>query len=542
MNELIKALNKSNIIQGKEINPKNSDATLWGPFAVPTYSTKSAEAFNDTVIIKRKQSKIKESRDLSDYNVEVINLRPDSNIIDDNLRKEEWMKRLDKVMSLIRVDTKLLTKIGSVEFIIARKGEDVICSLRTGEGTIRPIYFPREDSNVGIYCNSHNITSFVTDGKIKAVNGKLYNGSANERAIEAYRNQAISKTGRKKSFAKVLADELWQMNKEEKEENEETIVKSLNIVGYTEYLDFPKFDDDTPINQVWLEDGTPLRELNNIEKYGEYIRLSSLSQNGITAMAGPLGRKTENGYEILPVKQFGFSKGKLDISATQGVKTYKQADNQNKVLCILHEIRPNGQRHSSNMMGDVIVTREAYDLYKTKLTDEYAAEHNIKYPAHKVFIKTQGEIIRVKGAASYIEAAANINGKAVKELIFLPPREFQANGSIDTDIDKFKAIVQSEQNVFMVKVAVKGVGIFEAPAVWVTAYEDAAHSAVYSLKVKDQNPFYYGAILAMYRKNGWVKLAKTFEKMLDQDLLAHAMNCAGVKKQTLVECELDDIL
>ena len=63
-----------------------------------------------------------------------------------------------------------------------------------------------------------------------------------------------------------------------------------------------------------------------------------------------------------------------------------------------------------------------------------------------------------------------------------------------------------------------------------------------SLKVKDQNPFYYGAILAMYRKNGWVKLAKTFEKMLDQDLLAHAMNCAGVKKQTLVECELDDIL
>ena len=35
------------------------------------------------------------------------------------------------------------------------------------------------------------------------------------------------------------------------------------------------------------------------------------------------------------------------------------------------------------MMGDVIVTREAYDLYKTKLTDEYAAEHNIKYPAHK---------------------------------------------------------------------------------------------------------------------------------------------------------------
>ena len=529
--EIIGELNQEDkIVKGKEVNPKNIDAKLYGPFAVQTYANGNLNYSNNLLEIKKSEIQSAPVKDISEYKIEVI-------------------KDFDIIESKIRVSKELFPQIGLKQIKTYTKDNEVICVSKIEKEQVKFIYFPREDSNVGIYCNNQNITSYVTDGKVQIINGKVYNGSANERAVMAYINQfeTLKEYEYPKKLNKLLSDELWQLEDEDNKKEETPKVKSLNILGYTQYLNFPQMDDGTPYNVIWLDDGTPLGEIcKKQSNLKEYIRFSSLSQNGICASAGRLGKKTEYGYEILPVKQFKGTKGKLDISATQGPKTYKQSNYQGRTLVVLAEIKPNGHKYAMNLMGNCITTKEAFDNYKSDLTRDKALEHKTNYPAHKVFIKTAGEIVRIKGATSFMDMEATLSDNTTtKNILILPPREFNPDGSIDTDIDKFKylcATKDNESKLQLVKLKVEGIDEeIEAPALWCDIYEDAAHSSVYSLRLKEQNIFYYGAIYTMYRNNGWVKTARALTDMLDQEKLNIAMNFVSQQKSELIEISEDEI-
>lgn len=529
--EIIGELNKEDkLVGGKAINPKNKDAKLYGPFAVQTYANGNLSYENNLMEITKSEIKASPIKDISEYTINVI-------------RDPKEME------AVIRIDEELIRRIGLRKIKTYSNGVEVICTGKIENKEVKFIYFPREDSNVGIYCNNQNITSYVTDGKVKIVDNKVYNGSANERAVIEYLNhlENLRDNEYAKSFSKFLSDELWQLEDEDNPKEEAPRVKSLNILGYTQYLNFPQMDDGTPYNVIWLDDGTPLGEVCKKQpNLKEYIRFSSLSQNGICASAGRLGKKTKNGYEILPVKQFKGTKGKLDISATQGPKTYKQSNYKGRTLVVLAEIKPEGHKYAMNLMGNCITTKEAFDNYKSDLTRDKAKEHKVEYPAHKVFIKANGEIVRIKGATSFMDMEAKLeDGTTTNNILILPPREFNPNGSIETDIEKFKylcATKDSESKLQLVKLKVEGVAKeIEAPALWCDIYEDAAHSSVYSLKIKEQNIFYYGAIYTMYRNNGWVKTARALTDMLDQSKLNMAMNVASQQKSELVEISEDEI-
>lgn len=532
-NKLIETINKiskeENIVKGKEVNPKNKDAKMFGPFAVQTYADGVLQSLNEILEIEDTPEEAKEIKLLSDYTITKIT---------DPVEIEKH----------IRVSADLQGQAGINSIKVYSNGEDYVCISYIKGEQVKFIYFPREDSNVGVYCNNNNITSYVTDGKVKIVDGKVYNGSANERAVESYLKEFEKEEYKRKRFNKFLSDELWQLEDKEESDADEPVVKSLNILGYTKYLNFPEMDDHTPYNVIWCEDGKPLGEVcKDHPELKEFIRFSSLSQNGICAMGGRLGTRTENGYELLPVKQFKGSKGKLDISATQGPKTYKQSNYKGRTLVVLAEIKPYGHKFPINLMGNCLATKEAFDSYCSDLTRDKGAEHKCKYPAHKIFVKAGGEIVRVKGATSFINMSATLdNFEVTKNIVVLPPREFSTDGTIETDIEKFKylcSMADSESELQIVKLKVDGIADeIEAPALWCDIYEDSAHSSVYSLRMKEQNIFYYGAISAMHRNNGWVKMSRAFRDMLDQELLNIAMNAVEQSKSQLVEVDIDDIL
>lgn len=532
-NKLIETISNLNqkelLVSGKDINPKNINAKMFGPFAVQTYADGVLDYENEIIEVEDYIPTIEEVKNISDYAIDTIT-------------------DLNEIEKKIRIPQYMLKQIGVKYIRTYTKDNEVLCISKIGNEQVKFIYFPREDSNVGIYCNNNNITSYVTDGKVKVVNGKVYNGSANERAVIEYLKEFEKEEYSRKRFNKFLSDELWQLTDKEDGEEEEPVVKSLNILGYTKYLNFPQMDDGTPYNVIWCEDGKPLAEICKADSdLKEYIRFSSLSQNGICALGGRLGKRTEYGYELLPVKQFKGTKGKLDISATQGPKTYKQSNYKGRTLVVLAEIKPYGHKHAINLMGNCIATKEAFDSYCSDLTRDKGAEHNCKYPAHKIFVKAGGEIVRIKGATSFLNMSATLdNYETTRNIVVLPPREFQTDGSIETDIEKFKylcAMADDKSELQIVKLKVEGVDEeIEAPALWCDIYEDAAHSAVYSLKVKEQNIFYYGAISTMHRNNGWVKMAKAFKEMLDQEKLNLAMNAVEQLKSQLTEVDIDDIL
>lgn len=528
--ETISTLNqKGALVSGKDINPKNMDSKMFGPFSIQTYADGVLDYLNEIIIVEDNPQEKEEVKNINDYTIETIT-------------------DLDEIERKIRISKDMLKQIGVKYIRTYSKDNEVLCISKIMNEQVKFIYFPREDSNVGIYCNNNNVTSYVTDGKVKIVDGKVYNGSANERAVIEYLKEFEKEEYSRKRFNKFLSDELWQLSDEEDGEEEQPIVKSLNILGYTKYLNFPQMDDHTPYNVIWCEDGTPLGEVcKDHPELKEFIRFSSLSQNGICAMGGRLGQRTEHGYEILPVKQFKGSKGKLDISATQGPKTYKQSNYKGRTLVVLAEVKPYGHKFPINLMGNCLATKEAFDSYCSDLTRDKGAEHKCKYPAHKIFIKAGGEIVRVKGATSFLNMSATLdNFEVTKNIVILPPREFGTDGKIETDIEKFKYLCQmadSQSELQIVKLRVEGVAEeIEAPALWCDIYEDAAHSAVYSLRMKEQNIFYYGAISAMHRNNGWVKMSRAFREMLDQELLNIAMNAVSQSKSQLVEVDIDDIL
>ena len=79
------------------------------------------------------------------------------------------------------------------------------------------------------------------------------------------------------------------------------------------------------------------------------------------------------------------------------------------------------------------------------------------------------------------------------------------------------------------------------PAIYCDVYEDAYHSAVYSLRVKEQNFFYYGALYDMFKNNGWNKMATAISVMLDHQKIAQAMNFSDLEKIAFEEITEDEI-
>lgn len=520
MNELINTLKGLRKYGGKEINPKEDGREI-GPF--------SLLAYHNCRKVDRITNSIKKVKASNNVAVTVNPLEGFAVSVIDKMEAEALCR----------------CSFNNVGFLKAHKyvnGEITIIEVETANGIIKPLVFPRRDSNVAIYCNTNNITSYVTDGRVRLFNGRLYNVSTNQQAIDKFVELALK--NERVTFARVLTQELWQMG--EKEDEEEEIIKALNILGYTKYLNFPCMEDGTPYNVVWMEDGKPLAEVAKFHpELGEYIRFSSLSQNGVVAMAGPLGVQTNLGYEILPVKQFKGTKGKLDISATQGAKTYKQSNYKGRSLVVLAEIVLGKQKYPLNALGNILTTRTAFDSYKTDLTVDKANEAGCEYPAHKVFIKAAGEIVRVKGAASFLEMTAKLeDGSVTDNIVVVPPTEFGANGRLETDTDKFEYLCKmrdSDSHLQMVELEYLGKKV-SAPALWCDIYEDAAHSSVYSLKAKMQNLFYYGAILAMYQMNGLYDLMEKLHWSLNHTAIAQAMNTAGIEKVAVKELNIDDIL
>ena len=456
------------------------------------------------------------------------------------INDRELIRDLAEISKHTRISENMLTKLG-VSSLRLNKGKDgvVIAALFTDYGIIHPVYFPRIDSNVGIYCNANFVTSYVTDGKVYFKDGKIINGSANQRAVENFFEEL--KEDDSYRFSKCLSDELWQIENDDEEiDKDEKKVKSLNILGYTHYLDFPEMPDGTPYNVVWMADGTPMVDVCKTHpELKEIVRFSSLAQNGICAMAGPLNENRE----FQKVKQFNGTKGKLDISATQGPKNYKQVNKHNRVLIVLAEIQPKCWEHPLNIMGNAVATREAFDEYVSLLTKDMNAEKGCKYPGHKIFIRTADELVRVKGATNCYKMKATLeDGTVENKIVALPPREYSTKGKAEVDTDKFEYLCQvSKEDLHEVTLEYDGKTI-NTVGLYMEVYEDAAHSAVYSLKKKPQNIFYYGAIAAIFRNNGWLQMQRAFVQMLDQDKLANALNVLGLEKQTLIPCSLKDIL
>lgn len=524
----ITELKKTGNFAGKEMNPKNDDSPVFGPLSMPTYfNNRPVSAISHDIVVTRKAQK-QVSPKFVMTTVEVI---------DD----------VDVVSKMTRMD------LSSVGFMSARLvsfenqpiAKAIIVQLTSGQ--IKPLYFPVEDSNVGVYTNAKFELSYVTDGRVcLSDEGELAWISTNQEALESY----IESVQRKeiKSFTKILSEKQWKINDTiEAKDNYTKVIKALSWIGSCEYVDFPRYKDDFPVNVVWgdTEDWDWLEIIKFNPKVAGQIRVSSLSQNGVNASCGRLLPNSKIGM----AKPFFGKKAKFDISANQLIKNFKyHKPNHKRVLVVPAEITVPGTNTPMNGLGNCLASKGAYDEYVSQLTYEKSKECKANYVAHKIFIQAgDKEVVRVKGATSIINMkATKENGDIEDKIVVLPPREYSSKGVLEEDFDKIHFLFQFSDNKAIkvkLKVEVNGeVMLIDTVGIYCDIYEDAYHSAVYSLKIKPQNLFYYGTFLEMYRKNGFANMTYSVTCMLDHHKISQAMNFVGIEKGSYSQVPLDMFL
>lgn len=451
------------------------------------------------------------------------------------LKSFKTINDLDEICRITRISKKYLAVFFGISATLIN---DEILTLKIGDNNFKVLYFPKQGSNVAVYTNASNKSSFVVDGRAIIENNTIKVLSTNELSIRRWFREYAENSSKNlpiKTFDKILSEELWQI-KEDKSSDEEEIVKSLMWLEYTNYMNFPEFNICWLIkkeNNKLVEDRWTNYDLN---KFENLMRISSISQNGVTATIGSID---DEGY-VIPntVKQFFGTKGKFDISATNGIKNFKTFNkNPKKVFIALAEV--NFGNGPINGLGNNLVTESAYNEYVTLKTKELSDKFNIKYPAHKTFIKIAGEPVRVKGATSFINAKAIFeNGSIENKILILPPSEYNTKGELEEDLDKFKFILAYRDNAKKNKlenitleveqdntvVAINTVGFYAE------VYEDCHHSALSSgMDIKHQNLFYYGAFAEFYRNNDFDKVKNSISSRIDQELLNATYKFLGIE-------------
>lgn len=420
---------------------------------------------------------------------------------------------------------------------------DVILEVETLYGYIRPIYFPKFDSNIGIYTNKNNESSYVIDGRTVVIGDKLFNVSSNQRAIEKF---IVSRTNNeeenKSSLRKVFSSELFPIE----DENGNVAEKSITFINKIEYMNWPQWNGND-YNLAWGFEGNLFEQIKDNKTLRELVRFSSFSQNGETCYIGPLGDiakvtlpsgETTIAQEVLYCKnQFIGNNSKLDNAATQGPKScFKTVNSSTEILTLLCEV-VDSRNVPLNINGNCLVTMKAYNTYKTMLTEDKATEAGIRYPAHKIFFDKNG-MVRVKGASSVINAyATDESGNKIEALAILPPRECKHLG-MEEDVKKFAFLAEGRE---MKKYTLHYDGReVECWGIYSKIYEDAHHSGVYSLVDKVQNTNYYGGIAEVYRNNGLKGLKAYYQNKLDSAKINHALNVCKYKIMEVEEVDIDD--
>lgn len=528
LNSIIKGIKSTGVLAGKEMNPKEFEkSTMFGPGDVCTYfNNTSLDVIARSVIIE--EYKEKSASEL------LIPIATATETTDLNYISEVTRMNLTNV-GVISATVVSYNSVDDLKTII----------IKTSKGIITPMYFPRIDSNVAVYTNTKGELSYVIDGRVGIKDGKLHWISTNQEALEAYITDRLNNEN--VSFAKILSSKQWKIEEmEEAQSKGKSIIKAITWIGSCKYIAFPQFNDSFPINVIW---GGTL-EFNweeVLEKYPEtkqQIRVSSLAQNGINASCG---KYLPNG-EIGQAKSFFGKKAKFDISANQLVKNFRKAKKHSRrCLVVLAEIIAPNDCQPINGLGNALASKPAYDEYKSILTEDKAKSAHIDSPAHKIFVQAgDKEVVRVKGATSFIDITATVNGTTEDKVVVLPPREYNTKGQLETKLEPFVMLASFRDNELLeveIEVDFNGVKVTQTvPALYCEIYEDAYHSAVYSLKIKPQNIFYYGALGEIYSNNGWSKMATAISISLNNKKLANAMNFIKVQKIALQEVTLDELV
>lgn len=527
LNKMIEIMaNEGKIFNGTNINPKRSDMSLIGPLHPVYYSSFSSLDYDSTevekVVVERRCPV-----------TEDVNTSKFINPVKVSRETAEEMCRCN---------------FENVGFKTAHMLEDEngvnVIEVVTDYGTVMPITYPHKESLCGIFTNSEGETAYVMTGRAKVVGGRIYIPSINQEALDKFVEARLS--GRRVRLSKIFSEQLWQLGDEEEEtETKDKKEKAIMWLVSCRYGKFPIMKNGEYYNTVWNEQiGVPFNDIVKTTNLSKYIRYSSLSQNGVTAQAGPI-ECIDGNYVVNPVKTFNGTKGKLDISATRGPKQYKQSGYKGRVLIALCAPTKQGEVIPVNCMGNVITTKEAYDSYVSDFTRDLASERKCQYPAHKIFIETKDEVVRVKGAASFEDMYAVLeNGNTEEKVILLPPVELNIKGELEEDLDKFKYLCKVRDNdseLQMVTVFIFGKK-YVVPALYCDVYEDAEHSALSTSSIKEQNLFYYGGIMALYQMNGRKELMRAIKSMLDHKSLNNVLNCIGENKTYIEENTLSDFI
>ena len=511
------------VFSGEEYDPKKEGMVGITPLH-PTYYYKStALDFNygqlDKVIIKRN----------GDFFSDVNTI----NFVSSRLISQEEAEELCRCSfaELGFVRASILVDVNGVEVV----------EVRTKFGSIMPITFPYKESLAGIFTNSKGETAYVMCGRGEVKGDNFIVPSINQEAISKF--MELYQDNPRIRLSKVLSDELWQLS-DEIEYDEETgepiiIDKAIIWLSSCKYGMFPRTKSGMFYNTVWnkLTKEPLTRKIIENPALGKIIRISSLSQNGVTAQAGEVIYDPETCCcTFKEVKRIKGNKGKLDISGTRGPKIYKQVNKQ-KVLVALCSPTKTGMLRPTNAMGNVLVTKTAFQSYVTNQTFDLMKERNFskgEIPSHKIFIETDEEVVRIKGAASVEEITATLpNGYIEDKVILLPAVELNTKGRLEEDLDKFKYLCQySGEQVFEVTVEIYG-RKYKVPAMYLDIYEDAEHSGLATSSLKDQNKFYYGALMIMYQMNGLKELKRAISEMLDNKQISNVMNSISTGKEAI---------
>lgn len=510
---------QGSIIKGAVIDPKNEEkAKLFGPFSVVTY-------FNNKSVDMLQPKEI-------EVDIEI------ENEVETEFSNPNWNTKdlkLEELVELTRANYKSLgIKRATMWQFKDTYNIFIEVLLETGE-TFYPIVFPVKESNAGIYRNTKGECSFVIDGQVTLHNGELFLTGANQRVVDAFVESQLSKDP--KRFKDILNSEIWgiEEEKEEKEEKE----KSILFLEKVTYMNFPQF------NVAWLEKGNIVEFTKSGEINIEQLRVTSLSQTGKAFSIGPVLNRTNMGYRIGNVNKFDGDKGKFDISATFGPKSgFKTKHIKEKCLVVLAELTSPGATLADNLMGNILASESAGKNFLTSLSYDLWRKRGLKeLPSIKAFIGNGKEAVRIKGATRFYfdkDLKAVVNGVVEHKVVVLPPREINPKGVIETDIGKFEYLCHFSD---VVEVELEFYGKkYTVPGLYQDVYEDAHHSAVYSLEVKPRNNFYYGPFKLMVQQNGFEKVATAISQMLDHNMLAQALNVAEISKLGIEEIGLDEFI
>ena len=547
-----KAAKKHGIFTGQQMNSKNAKSTMFGPMQACYYVQDKANIEPEIKSFIYRRKNVNMNKVLT------------SNFVTTEATRQE-------VIRYCRVSNSMLNRIGFVE---ARKYTDsdnnFFIEIDTvNYGSIKLITFQCDESNVGVFMNGEGETSFVADGRCEIINDKVYLLSTNETALQSFWEEKVKNPESRISLNRIISKEIWQIKEDG---NLDDIIKAVMWLGYTKYCEFPKYNG-TYFNTIRsMDENNNLYDIcNSNPDLKKYINFSSLSQTGISGVCGPLKRGlkqfnrpvkdkygndkldkegnpvTETLYliEAGEVTPFAGMKGKLDVSANQGNKMYKQSNYQGRSLVLLAEIKPNGYEYAVNLSGNCIATKSAAEGYLTDMTRDKARECHMGIPAHKIFIRSNGQPIRIKGATHIMDMIATCpDGTVEDNIVILPPREYNTDGTIDTDYSKFEHLCayrddQSKLGLYELEYEDKKITV---PGLYCHIYEDAMHSAVTSLKVDVQNIAYYGAVFLEYTLNGKSNLRKAMTKMIDHKKMLRAMNFAKIGRAQLEEQDYTDFI